>query len=412
MRIALFVLLLVSFTAQAKPLEYSKFFAIDLEAPLPEYDDLYKRYVEASPEYDRGYQQYFSIGKKFNKIFKQTIDVYGSSEQRMKTANEDALIEMLNSVPKETWQYIGPYLHATAGISEKILNMPGIKETKNKFPTRIAPQLQDIKDLEFLPPHMYYILMPEIWPQFYENKEYVATPQKRYYPKTGYDQKYYDKLKSLVPRKDFAFPQTATKKSLADIRTTNIQANSPLTLGDAKAFLKTLAPINDFAKKGLSENLLKINSAGSLLDIYEAQQGTALPLNALKGVVNPCQREVQKIIVAGLYQDFLGIVGQYGFSPETWAVTCDKTLKAYRVATMSINELNAVTNYKNGIYNDYIIKNLNKKNQEIQLATIESIIQMHKAPLKDVLAIKRDLSSIRKELINSKNMILTSPFAH
>ena len=40
-----------------------------------------------------------------------------------------------------------------------------IKETKNKFPTRIAPQLADIEDLEFLSPYLYYLLMPEMWPE-------------------------------------------------------------------------------------------------------------------------------------------------------------------------------------------------------------------------------------------------------
>ena len=57
---------------------------------------------------------------------------------------------LLENMHKEYYQYIGPYLHTVPTISEKVLNMPGIKETKNKFPTRIAPQVADIEDIEIV----------------------------------------------------------------------------------------------------------------------------------------------------------------------------------------------------------------------------------------------------------------------
>ena len=53
-------------------------------------------------------------------------------------------------MPPQMYEYIGPYLHTVPGIPEKVLNMPGIKETKNKFPSRIAPQLADIEDIEMI----------------------------------------------------------------------------------------------------------------------------------------------------------------------------------------------------------------------------------------------------------------------
>ena len=62
---------------------------------------------------------------------------------------------MIQSLPKQYYPYIGPYLHTVPNMSPKILNLPGIKETKNQFPERIAPQLKDIPNLEFLSPYLY-----------------------------------------------------------------------------------------------------------------------------------------------------------------------------------------------------------------------------------------------------------------
>lgn len=402
---------LVTGEAFASPSDYEKYFKIDLESPLPSAVELRKKYVMDNPSHDRKYEHNFLIGESFDKIFKQTIKTYGVGEKRLKTANEDELIEMLNSVPKETWQYIGPYLHTVAGISDKVLNMPGIKETKNKFPTRIAPQLADLPNLEFLSPHMYFILMPEIWPENYQSVEIVQKPVKIYNTKTTYDPDLFNKLEKIIPTEEFTNPNSSGKKTKDDLRTVDITPGSLLTSGDVKAFVGTLSNVNNFASKGRYENLLKIAEAGSLLDVYEASQGTALPINNLKDVVNPCQREVQKIIVAGMYDEFMAVVGKDGFSPETWAVTCDKTIKAYRVASMPLDALISLKNYKNGIYNDYIY-NLNLKNQSLQFATLQSIIEMYKAPLADVLAIRKNIKPLKEELLKSSNMILSSPISN
>ena len=66
------------------------------------------------------------------------------------------MLEQLKNTPKEYYPYIGPYLHTIPGISEKVLNLPGIKETKTGFRKRIAPQLADIENLEFMSPALYF----------------------------------------------------------------------------------------------------------------------------------------------------------------------------------------------------------------------------------------------------------------
>ncbi|MFI3241781.1 MAG: hypothetical protein R3Y43_04365 [Alphaproteobacteria bacterium] len=408
----MFVLIIISFNAKASPAEYAKYFKIDLTADLPTIEDLKNKYIFDDPDHDRKYEHNFSIGTLFDKIFRKTITMYGGTEKRLKTAEEEAFIDMLNSIPKETWQYIGPYLHTVAGMSERILNMPGIKETKNKFPTRIAPRLKDMENLEFLSPHLYFLLMPEVWPEFYENQEVVQIPQKIATPKVKRDPSFFALLKSLIPRDEFADESLKLKKTASDLRNVNITPSTPLTSGDVKAFLGTISPIHDYANQGRKENLLQISRAGTLLDIYEAEQGTALPINSLKDVVNPCQREVQKIIVAGKYQEFFSVVSKSGFSPETWAVTCDKTLKAYRVATMHSQALVALNQFKFGLYDEYLKNNLNTKNQGYHFATIQSIVEMHKTSMNDVLAVRKYIPQLRDEFTGSASRIISSPIVY
>ncbi len=398
--------------AKASPADYADYFKIDLLAPLPTFEELNEKYISSNPAHDRKYEQNFLIGTVFDKIFYQTINFYGNSEKRMKNETEDELIEMLNSVPKETWQYIGPYFHTVIGMSDKVLNMPGIKETKNKFPTRIAPRLQNINNLEFLAPHLYFLLMPEAWPEHQESKELVKVPQKIYTPKYKYNPNFFALLKELVPKDEFIDESIKLKKTANDLRSSAIGPKTPLTSGDVKAFASTIPLVHKYANTGLKENLLQISRAGLLLDIYEAENGTALPINSLKNVVNPCQREVQKIIIAGKYQEFFSVIASSGFSPETWAVTCDKTLKAYRVATMHIDSLNALSNYKKGVYDTYLKNNLNLTHQSYNFATLQSVIEMHKTTIKDVLAVKKHIPELRDNFINTNSMIISSPIVY
>ena len=143
--------------------KYDQYFEIDLKAKLPSYEELQQSYMENHKVYDRKYKWHWDIGNLFDSVFRLTISEYGGTEKRIKAKHEESLLMALDLLPQEYYQYIGPYLHTVPGMSEKILNMPGIKETKNKFPTRIAHQLDDVQDLEFLSPYLYFLLMPEVW---------------------------------------------------------------------------------------------------------------------------------------------------------------------------------------------------------------------------------------------------------
>lgn len=220
---------------QASPADYAAYFKVDLNEPLPKYADLERKYLVENARYNRRYDYHWDIGNLFDSLFRVTITDYGSTERRLRNEHEQDLLDILSMIPPEYYQYIGPYLHTVPNMPEKVLNMPGIKETKNKFPTRIAPQLADIEDLEFLSPYLYYLLMPEMWP---ENRRSPERPvMRKAAPKVPYDGDFYARIRELVPADEFvpgAKPEVKTGAS--DLRTINPDINSPLTSADIKAF--------------------------------------------------------------------------------------------------------------------------------------------------------------------------------
>ena len=113
--------------------KYDKFFAVDLNDPLPTMDELQQYYFDTHSRYDRKYNWHWNIGNLFDQVFRLTINEYGGTEKRVKAENEEALLMILEQLPHEYYQYIGPFLHTVPSMSEKVLNLPGIKETKNKF---------------------------------------------------------------------------------------------------------------------------------------------------------------------------------------------------------------------------------------------------------------------------------------
>lgn len=394
--------------ANAAPADYAKYFKVDMQTPLPKYDDLQHKYLVENARYNRRYDFYWDIGNLFDAVFRMTISEYGGTERRLRNEHEQDLMDILSSVPPEYYQYIGPYLHTVPNMPEKVLNMPGIKETKNKFPTRIAPQLANIEDLEFLSPYLYYLLMPEAWPDNHQNLEKPV--RRKASPKVGYDGDFYAKIKEIVPADEFtpgAKPQVKTGKS--DLRTINPDLNSPLTSADIKAFARTLDKVRKIAPD--TPTMARIYNAGSFLDRWEQENGNGLTVNMLKDIVNPCQRLVQKLRLAELELPLRMAVGGEGFTPETWAYTCDKTIKAYRMGMMRTSTLASLKAYQSGAYDKYIEQTLGGRKAALQFETMQTLLEMYKAPLNDILEARKNRKLLKKEFEAGKYRILGQPVA-
>lgn len=405
--IAVLFLVFYALPAWAWVVDYTHLFEIDLDEELPPLEELEKKYGGQESLYDKRYDYHWNIGTVFDHIFRNTIISYGSSNVRIPHENEKSLERVLALIPKEHYQYVGPYLHTVPGIPEKILNMPGIKETKNKFPTRIAKELEDMEELEFLSPHLYYLLMPEIWPSYRNADE---TPRARYKRATGrveYSPEFFAAVKKLVPKGDYlpgATPQTPLKSKL---RTIDPEKDSPLTAMDVRAFASTISDVNEFG--ATDYNILKIAEAGFLLEAWENDNGRGLPVVTLKSTVNPCQRLVQKVKLAGLENEFFKVVAKQGFTPKTWAYTCDKSIKAYRLVNINAQMINPIVEYQNKIFNVEFPDSVTYEERQQQYAVMQSVGEMFRSNMTDVMEVRRERELLNSEFMKAKETLIDSP---
>ena len=399
-----FLGILLPSLASAAASDYRKFFRVDLEQPLPMLAELKQKY-QTEDIYDKHYDYSWNIGNRFDQAFRDIIKSYGTSEKRLKPEYEDRLLEMLAMMPKETYQYIGPYLHTVPGMSEKILNLPGIKETKNKFPERIDARFRNIAGLEFLSPSLYFTLMPEAWP---ENRKVIEKPiPTSRPPKAPYNEKFFDGLQKLVPPSAYNPQQAADKKSVrSSLRTIRPNADSLVTAADIRAVAATLPAIGKLGSDPYLQSDLFL--AGRLLDKWENDNGQGIPLPILKDLVNPCSRLVQKFRLLGRENELSAIVAEQGFSTTEWGYTCDKAVRAYRTSQMSSSTAMALASYRRNLQKPFL-KDLSPKLAEQQEIIMQSVIEMYNAPLSDTLEARKIRPELEKTFRQSGGQIIGVP---
>ena len=415
MKLKLFLILLIGgcFFVSASSLaagisDYEKVYDIDLEQDqLPTLEELKSFFYKQQVLYNPQYKSVFDLQGDFNPEFRQTIITYGMNEKRLKWPDEDAFLEVLASLPKEMYEYIGPALFSVPNMSEKILNMPGIKETKNRFPSRVADALKDIEDLEFLSPGLYYLLRPEVWEEPKENFEFPV--KRKAFAKVVYDGEFYQNLRKLVPPEKYMengnLAKTLTK---SDLRTLNPTKNSLLTAKDVEAFINTLDGVEEWAKQ--NGNQMKVYQLTTMWLAYDAAAENFVAAPGMKDLVNPCQRLVQKASILGEELSLAKVVAKEGFTLNEWAYTCDKTLKAYRLSQIPRYMVLAIKRYKSGSDDDEI-KKLSPKMQQVRYSTMQAIIEMYKAPLADVMEVRKHRKTLHDKFFKNDFKLVGTPIS-
>ena len=388
--------------------DFAEYFDVDMEKDtLPTIEELNKT-IEKYDEYNKKYNNYYDLVGEFDRDFYITISTYGMQEKRIKGESEDFYIEFLSLIPKKYYQYLGPQLFEVPNMSEKILNLPGIKETKNQFPTRIAEQVKDIEDLEFLSPHLYFLLMPEAWPGYKEDIEYPQMT--RYYPKIRYNKDFYESIKKIVkPEKFMPGYKDDGKKTKSDLRTLKPTKDSLLTSADIKAFISTIDAVDNWSND--PQNKFLLSQATILWSTYEREDevGKYVP-SGIMDLVHPCYRLAQKARILGKERELAMLVANEGFTLNEWAYTCDKTIKAHRVANVRTGVVQALREYQKGIYDDETY-GLSTYTRNIRFATMQSIIQAHKAPLNDVIEYKKNRKEFEEKLKKHGFMLFGYPIS-
>ncbi|MCQ2741205.1 MAG: hypothetical protein MJ210_03720 [Alphaproteobacteria bacterium] len=383
--------------ARAVVSNYADAFDVNLEEDsLPSMDKL-QEVFDKTDIYDAKYTSFYDLLNGFDKPFYLTLATYGSTEKRAKWEDEEVFLEFLRLVPKEYYQYFGPMLFEVPDMSEKVLNLPGIKETKNKFPTRIAEEVKDIKDLEFMSPAYYYLLMPEMWPSY---KEKIEQPQMTpYFPKVRYNPKFYEAIKKLVkPEKYMPGYKEKAGKTKSDLRTLYPTKDSLLTSADIKAFTATIDAVDEWAQK--LENQYALVKVAIMWSALEKEDGSKPFVHySFKDLANPCVRLVQKARIVGKELELARLVAPQGFTLNEWAYTCDKSIKAYRLGNISTPVMQVVREYQRGIYDDEI-KGITPYTQNMRFTVMQFIIQSYKAPLSDVMEYKKNRREFDEKIKN------------
>lgn len=416
-KILLSLLIVLSATnVYAAAEDFAPYFKVDMNMEVPDLDEYMNKLNSKFQYYNKGYISRFDMDHTFNKEFSRTIKFYGLSEGRLKTFYEDELLDILNWLPKDTYQYIGPMLHQVPGMPEKILNMPGIKETKNQFPKDVAERFKAMENIEYLSPALYFLLMPKIWNE--NNSMDPDKPQKIQVHKPHISTELPDFLKEKIGapvktaenKTGSATKKVVPAKSL-NIRTIHPSLTTPLTSKDISAFISTIDMVIEWGMKDDMRNLGKMINGEALLDIWEKENGTALSQNDLKDAVNPCQRLVLKTRFSGLYTDFAYVVAQKGFTPEEWAYTCDRTIKAFRIAEANMSIAYAIRFHRLGYYDQYI-NQLPKRWSDEMFASSEAIIKMYTALQEDVDAVRPHLNELEDKFTEIHGIMLTAPIIY
>ena len=407
-------LLLLTFMLAGAPCfafssEMQHLYDVDLNEETPFIWRVEEEYRQSSSDYNWKYDYSWNVPPIFDKDFSQSIKNFGNIEKRLENADEELLLQDLKRLPPAFYPYIGPVLHTVPGLSGKILNLPGIKETKNQFPKHIASKLSKIPDIEFVSPELYIYLMPIVWGEGLNSREFPQKTQKRpHRAPVKIKKEFIENILKRVPTADFASNQPS-KKEKNGIRHYTANATTPLSRADVKAFINTLEDLRQ--SPILKENEVRLISLNFLFSYWDGKQGVDSNITFLKGVVNPCQTIARKIKWLGLHNEFQQIIGKEAFGIDDWAYTCDKTLKAYRVVSQNNAYVTTLNILKKGYFNKMIDQYgyYTPQEKQTQQYFIEAVIQMFSSNYEDIKAVRPFKNEIYQKLLQTGSVFLGTP---
>lgn len=334
---------------------------------------------------------------------------YPGGLEAMVEANErigDEIYQLIMALPKYAYQYVGPFIHDMPHVPDRVLNIPGIKETKGKLPTRIAPQMQEYvkKYGKYMSTHFYIYLMPEAW----------ATPEreKRIYKydkiipiKNGKPEGLFNvNVRSIFTK--YRMPDAEkyrTGEALEKIFRPQTPAGqvtptSSITEGDVEAALASFQSI---------EETLGTNRFDKF---HTALRDMALSDNNLMGeLLNPMQTLVDKINRLPEKEKFAQAVARHGFTPESWALTVDKMIKARRVAKMSPGIALTLATWRRLKKPPKYFDMLTPYNRQVSWDSIQLFLGMYSSTPENVLAVKNYGDNIRKAFSAKDMMFIETP---
>ncbi len=410
MRIFYLILaLFISMPAEALYQEYNDMYKVDLDEEIPSLMYLNREYKKLVDGYRWNYSFRWNMSSLFNSEFKQHISTFGNIEKRIGNADEDSLLRDLQKLPKQFYQYIGPLLHTTRGLSGKILDLPGIKETKNKLPTQIASRFRNMPNLEYASPVFYLYLNPLLWGEDMESLEIPKEDPKpkKHRPRIRINPEFIHQIKARVRAADYGRGRSAKMPEL-DLRHFNPDINTPLSKADVRAFIRTLDGIEQFRRN--NQNELELIMIEELINYWDTKNGVPSNILLFRQMVNPCQHYVRKIRWSNLQTEFQNTIGKQGFGLKDWAYTCDKVIKAHRVHNAPSGIIWAVRQQKkDAIYPDmepYLISS----DEKFQIHfLLDSFARMYSTNMNDINAVKPYNTALKYKFLEMGRQLSGTP---
>lgn len=386
--IYLLIALCAAFSAQAQLKDYAHLYDVDMEEELPMLWRLEKEREQALSRYNWKYDFNWHIATVFDSSFRRDIKTFGAVEKRLNNPDEESLLRDLKHIPPVFYPYIGPALHTVRGLSGKILDLPGIKGTKHKFPERIASVFQDVPDIEFVSPELYIYLSPQFWGEDMQSLEMpqLAKNKDEKMPNLRVNPEFIQKIKARVKASDYGVGKHGPTPERG-IRHFNADANTPLSSADVEAFVATFDALDKFRKN--NDNEQRLWMIDPLIAYWEQKNGVPKEVSFLKQVVNPCQTIVRKVRWTGLQVEFQQAIGAQGFGAEDWAYTCEKIIKAYRVHNMPQSFISTLKLQRKGHYYKYLDKIAVDEEEKKQYRYfLEAFVHMYSTDLENIKAVK------------------------
>lgn len=403
----LFCLYAVPTQAQLK--SFMHIYDVDLNENIPYIWRVHEDYKKDNAHYDRKYDFKWRIPTVFNSDFRQKIRTFGSVEKRFNNPDEEEILRDIQRMPKVMYPYIGPMLHNMRGLSGKILDLPGIKETKNKFPDKIASRLRDIPNIEFVTPDLYLYLSPQFWGEDLNTLEFpkeLMEPEET--PKIRINPEFIRRVREKVKVSDF-YPGAKPKVPSLGLRNYNADKNTPLSGADVQAFLNTFEGLEKFSKT--KDNELNLIMMDSLINYWDDKNGTDKHVSFLKSVVNPCQTIVRKVKWASLRSQFQDAIGSEAFGLDDWAYTCDKVIKACRIISMKQAHIAIINALRRGYpYTQLDKLNYTPEERLRQRYFLEAIVHMYDSNPNDVAAVRPFYKQITEKFLKLDYLYVGTPF--
>ena len=393
--------------SNASAISNSAKYDIEINEQIPDIEVLRRDNLNKNSEYDRHFSFRWNMPDEFDSSFKSFYQTLADDERHLASLTENQIFEMVRNMPKELYPYIGPHLHTLPQLSGRVLDIQGIKETKNQFPQQISADLQDIENIEYVSPYMYIYMVPQELLQSLDIREYPEfdVPEYHSLKKPNINPEFLKDVVNQTPLSDYADGKNRQKNE--GIRNYISNKNTPLSGADVQAFAATLSDLKEFNHS----NSLQLIKTNFLISEWEEKNGLPKDFYFYKQMANPCHSIVRSIKWSNKTLEFQKIIGKKGFGLEDWALTCDKTLKAYRRA--NISEAMAIMLYglKTNQHLQYY-KESGLKPDEMQI--LENIsgatVEMYRATQKDVETVKPLMNKIYRALPKSNPYFLGSPF--